>query len=265
MKKKKEYISIIITNFNKEKYIEKSLQSITSQNYKNYEIIVFDDCSTDNSINLIKKFKKIKLIKNNKKKFITGPLNQINGILKAFSICKGNLICLLDSDDRFEKNKLKEINNFFFKNSSIDFVVNFPQKKSNFNLKRIHVDNSIWPSIFPTSCISFRRSFFIKFKKKLISEGFPNLEIDARLIIYAYHISLNKKITIMSKKLTKYVKSHNNISSYYSKFSINWWRKRKEAFDYLRYILKTKNKNFIRSLDYFVTNMIYLLTLFKKN
>jgi len=69
----------------------------------------------------------------------------------------------------------------------------------------------------------------------------------------------------MGKKLTKYVKSHNNISSYYSKFSINWWRKRKEAFDYLRYILKTKNQNFIRSLDYFVTNMIYLLTLFKKN
>jgi len=265
MKKKKENISIIITNFNKEKYIEKSLQSIISQNYNNYEIIIFDDCSTDNSINLIKKYKKIKLIKNKKKKFIAGPLNQINGILKAFSICKGKLICLLDSDDGFEKNKLKEINDFFFKNSTVDFVVNFPQKKSNFNLKRIHVDNSIWPSIFPTSCISFRRSFFIKFKKKLISKNFPNLEIDARLMIYAYHFSHNKKVTIMNKKLTKYVKSNNSISSNYSKFSINWWHKRKEAFDYLRYILKTKNKNFIRSLDYFITNMIYLLTLFKKN
>ena len=265
MKKKKEYISIIITNYNKEKYIVKSLQSITNQNYKNYEIILFDDCSTDNSINLIKKFKNVRLIKNHKKKFISNPLNQINGILKAFSICKGKLICLLDSDDQFEKNKLREINDFFLKNSKIDFVVNFPQKKSNFNLKRIQVDNSIWPSIFPTSCISFRRSFFIKFKKKLISKNFPNLEIDARLMIYAYHNSLNKKITILNKKLTKYIKSHNNISSYYSKFSINWWCKRKEAFDYLRYVLKTKNKNFVRSLDYFVTNMIYLLIPIKKN
>ena len=91
--KKKEYISIIITNYNKEKYIVKSLQSITNQNYKNYEIILFDDCSTDNSINLIKKFKNVRLIKNHKKKFISNPLNQINGILKAFSICKGKLIC----------------------------------------------------------------------------------------------------------------------------------------------------------------------------
>jgi len=265
MKKKKVYISIIITNFNKEKYIVKSIESIINQNYINYEIIIFDDCSTDNSINLIKKFKKIKLIKNDKKKFITGPLNQINGILKAFSICRGKLICLLDSDDRFKNNKLREINNFFLKNSKIDFVVNFPQKKSNFNLKRIHADNSIWPSIFPTSCISFRRSFFIKFKKKLVSNNFPNLEIDARLMIYAYHINRYKQIAILNKKLTKYIKSQNNISSYYSKFSINWWRKRKEAFDYLRFILKTKNKNFIRSLDYIVTNVIYYFTLFKKN
>ena len=265
MKKKKEYISIIITNFNKEKYIVKSIESVVNQNYSNFEIVVFDDCSTDNSINLIKKFKKIKLIKNHKKKFVSGPLNQVYGISKAFNVCKGELICLLDSDDRFEKNKLKEINDFFLKNTLINFVVNFPQKRSNFNLKRVQVDNSIWPSIFPTSCISFRRSFFIKFKKKLISKNFPNLEIDARLMIYAYHISLNKKITILNKKLTKYIKSHNNISSYYSKFSINWWCKRKEAFDYLRYVLKTKNKNFVRSLDYFVTNMIYLLIPIKKN
>ena len=265
MKKKNEFISVIITNFNKEKYIINSLKSIINQDYNNFEIIVFDDCSTDNSINLIKKFKNVKLIENKKKEFVSGPLNQINGIIKALSICKGKIICLLDSDDKFEKNKLKEISNFFLNNSYDDFVVNFPQKSSNFTLKRVHVDNSIWPSIFPTSCISFRKPFFLKFKKRLISKNLPNLEIDARLMIYAYHHSKEKKINIINKKLTKYVKSHNNISSYYSKFSINWWHKRKEAFDYLRYILQTKNKNFIRSLDFFVTNMIYFLTFFKKN
>jgi len=265
MSKKKEFISIIITNFNKEIYLAKSLNSVLNQNYKNFEIILFDDCSTDNSINIIKKFKKIRLIRNNKKKFKTGPLNQIYGILKAFSISKGNLICLLDSDDKFEKKKLNEINNLFKKKPLIDFIVNLPKENSNFFLKRREVDNSNWPSIFPTSCISFRRSFFLKFKKKIIPNKYPNLEIDARLIIYAYHHSLNKKMTIINKKLTKYVKSYNSISSNYPKFSINWWLKRKEAFDYLRFILKEKKKIFIISLDYFVTNIIYLfLTLFKK-
>lgn len=265
MNKKKEFISVIITNFNKERYLSKSLNSVFNQNYKNFEIILFDDCSTDSSIDIIKKFKKIRLIKNNKKRFTSGPLNQIYGILRAFSISKGKLICLLDSDDKFEKKKLNEINNFFKKNLSIDFITNLPKGNSNFSLKRREANNSNWPSIFPTSCISFRRSFFLKFKEKITSKRFPNLEIDARLIIYAHHYSLKKKITIINKKLTEYVKSYNSISSYYPKFSINWWLKRKEAFDYLKFILKGKKEIFIISLDYFVTNIIYfLLTLFKK-
>ena len=48
-------------------------------------------------------------------------------------------------------------------------------------------------------------------------------------MIYANHYSLNKKITIIYKKLTEYVKSYNSISSHNPKFSINWWLKRKEA------------------------------------
>lgn len=264
MNNKKEFISVIITNYNKEKYIKKTIQSIINQNYKNFEIIIFDDCSSDNSIKLIKKFKKIKLIRNTKKKYKTGPLNQINGILKSFNISKGKLICLLDADDKFEKDKLNQINNFFLNNSSKNFVVNLPQNNSNFNLKRINVDNSTWPSIFPTSCISFRRSFFSDFKKNIIFNKFPNLEIDARLIIYAFHSK--KDMNIIHKNLTEYVDSDISISSNYLKFSINWWYKRKEAFDYLRYILKKQKIIFIKSLDYYLTNMIYFfLNLLKKN
>ena len=64
----KNYISILITNYNKEKFLKKSLSSVVSQSFKNYEIIFYDDASTDNSINIVKKFKKVKLIKNFKKK-----------------------------------------------------------------------------------------------------------------------------------------------------------------------------------------------------
>jgi len=262
--KKKEFISVLITNFNKEKYILKSLTSVMNQSYDNFETIVFDDKSTDNSIQKLKKIKTIKLIRNKKKKLTTGPLNQINGILEAFNVSKGKIICLMDADDEFKKKKLYEINKFFFNNHNIDFVLNFPQQNSNFNLKRTKVNNSIWPSIFPTSCISFRRSFFKQFKKNLLSKKCPNLEIDARLIIYAYHHEQNK-INYINISLTNYIKNDDGISSYYPKFSLNWWYKRKEAFDYLIYILKTKNKKFIKSPDYFMTNMISIfLKIFKK-
>ena len=106
----KNYISILITNYNKEKFLKKNLLSVVNQSIKNYEILFYDDASTDNSINIVKEFKKIKLIKNPKKNNIKSPpLNQINGIIKAFKSSKGNIICLLDSDDIFKKNKLKKI------------------------------------------------------------------------------------------------------------------------------------------------------------
>ena len=60
---KKKLASIIVTNYNKEKYLKKSVTSLVSQSYSKKEIIIYDDSSTDNSINIIQKFKSIKLIK----------------------------------------------------------------------------------------------------------------------------------------------------------------------------------------------------------
>ena len=59
--------SILITNYNKGKYIEKTINSCLKQKIKKFEILVYDDCSTDNSLNILKKFKNIKIIKNKKK------------------------------------------------------------------------------------------------------------------------------------------------------------------------------------------------------
>ena len=67
LKKKNLLVSILITNFNKEKFIEKTLQSCVNQNFREKQILVYDDASTDNSYNIIKKFKGIKIIINKKK------------------------------------------------------------------------------------------------------------------------------------------------------------------------------------------------------
>ena len=76
-------ISILITNYNNEKFIKKTLESCFDQSYRNKEIIVFDDKSTDKSLNILQNYtKKIILIKNNSKKN-SAPLNQINGIIKS--------------------------------------------------------------------------------------------------------------------------------------------------------------------------------------
>ena len=249
----KNYISILITNYNKDLFLNRSLQSVCNQNFKNYEIILFDDCSTDNSIKIIKKFKKIKLINNKSKKKKTGPLNQINGIIECFKKSKGNLICLLDADDVFKKNKLTEINKFFNDNKNLNCVFDMPiNTLSQFNLKNKLKNYSIWSTIFPTSCISVRKNFLKSFLKNVDKANFPHLEIDARLSIFSKFYM--NEYNILSKKLTYYNYDKNGITANIKKYSKIWWIRRSEAFTYLRAIIKKRKIFFIFSLDYYLTS-----------
>ena len=92
----------------------------------------------------------------NKKIYSTSALNQIYG-LKAFSKSRGKIICLMDSDDYFKKNKLFEINKYFELNMK-KVLYNLPvvAKGNNFNILKIK-RNRVWPVIFPTSCIFKKR------------------------------------------------------------------------------------------------------------
>ena len=75
---KNKLASIIIVNFNNAKLLNESINSALNQTYRYKEVIVVDDFSSDNSLQVLKKFKKkIKIILN-KKKNIKGSYNQIN-------------------------------------------------------------------------------------------------------------------------------------------------------------------------------------------
>jgi glycosyltransferase involved in cell wall biosynthesis len=253
---KKNFVSILITNYNKSRYLKKTISSCLNQNFDNKEILVFDDCSTDDSLKILNKFKKIKVIRNKKKKFKSGPLNQIYGLNELFKISKGNIIFLLDSDDMFRKNKLFEISKIFKKNKKINFIQDTPLinlfKKKMLLKKKKHFF-SIWPSFFPTSCITFERSFFQNFLKVLRKNEFPNLEIDARLSIYAH---IRKQFFMTKKCLTIYNYDEDGISSKYKKFSKNWWKKRDEAFSYMIFLMKKFNIKFFLGPDFYLTKII---------
>ena len=227
---KEEFASILITNFNKGKFLKDTVISCFNQNYSKKEILVFDDCSTDNSIKLLKKFRYLKIFKNKKKKFKSGPLNQIYGI-----------------------NKLK-----FKKNKNLKFIQDQPYlnyKKKYMLLKKKYHIFSIWPSFYPTSCIAMRKNFFKEFLKYVETKKFPNLEIDARLSMFAF---LSQNFNIEKKSLTIYNYDESGVTSNYSKFSINWWKKRNEAFNYFIFLSKKLNLRFSKSPDYFITKFINL-------
>ena len=256
---KKNYVSILITNYNKEKYIRNTINSCLKQDFKKKEILVFDDCSSDKSSEILETYKKkIKLIKNKKKKFSSGPLNQINGILRLFNKSQGEIIFLLDGDDIFKKNKLKFIFKLFSKNKNLDFIQDIPylmNQNKLMTLKKKDHSYSIWPKFYPTSCISVRRNFFLSFLKYLEKNKYPNLEIDARLSIFAFQ---KKKFSIVKKNLTNYNFDKSGITSKYRKYSVSWWKKRKEAFDYLMKLNSKLKIKFYYGIDYFLTRLINL-------
>ena len=251
----KNFISILITNYNKGKFLDKTLRSIDLQSFKNYEVIIYDDCSTDNSIEIIKKFKNIKLIKNLKKNTNPCPRNQIYGTIKCFNKSRGNLICLLDADDFFLKKKLQYVNDFFKKNKELNCLFNLPKSnKAQFNMKIKKNKGSIWPTIFPTSCISFRRGFFMNFIRYAKVNNYQHLEIDSRITIFSSFFY--EEYNVLNRKLTIYNYDENGITANINKLSLKWWHRRKEAYLYLKFIMRSKNKTFLTSLDYKVTNFV---------
>jgi glycosyltransferase involved in cell wall biosynthesis len=102
-------ISIIVACYNSSKTIKKTIQSLKNQKYSNYELIIVDGGSTDNTIELIKSFK----ISNIK---IISALDKGIGDAwnKGLKLSKGNIIGILNSDDYYEKNIFNKIDNFFF-------------------------------------------------------------------------------------------------------------------------------------------------------
>ena len=140
---------------------------------------------------------------------------------------------------------------------NFDCVFNLPKlnkKKFIFNEKN-RKNYSIWPTIIPTSCISFKRSFFKKFLKLIEKNKYENLEIDARLTIFSKFF-LNQ-FNLIPIRLTYYSIDPNGITSKIKKLSIRWWIRRYEAFKYLEFILKKRKKPFKPSLDYYLTCLIF--------
>lgn len=104
----KSLISIIIANFNGEKYLNTCLSSVLKSSFKNFEILIVDDGSADNSLNIIEKFRKqdsrIILLRNEKNLGAAASRNR--AIVKA----KGSIIVFLDNDTKVTPRWLDELN-----------------------------------------------------------------------------------------------------------------------------------------------------------
>lgn len=112
-------VSIYTPTYNCGKYLETAIESVLSQTYQDFELIIIDDGSTDNTELILEKYKdnpKIKIIKN-KKNF-----GFVKSAIKAIKLSRGEYIMRLDADDYLDENALMIMTNILDKHPEIGMV-----------------------------------------------------------------------------------------------------------------------------------------------
>ena len=123
--------SIITPSFNQGQYIEQTINSVLSQNYPNLEYIIIDGGSTDNTVEIIKKYEK------HLKYWVSEPdKGQSHAINKGFKMATGDIIAWLNSDDMYMQNTLSYVAEEFIDNPDVDIiygdVINFSETKKDY-------------------------------------------------------------------------------------------------------------------------------------
>ena len=108
----KDLVSIITPTYNCAKFIGATIESVLNQTYQNFEMIIVDDASKDNTEEVVKSFKdkRIKYIRLSKN---SGPAVARN---RAMEEARGKYMAFLDSDDLWKREKLEKQINFIKKN-----------------------------------------------------------------------------------------------------------------------------------------------------
>lgn len=130
----KELVSIITPSYNSERFISETISSIINQTYINWELLITDDCSKDNTISIVKSFQK----NDSRIKLFVLKTNGGAGLARNNSIrnAKGRYIAFCDSDDQWKIDKIEKQLSFMNRNSlkftysSYDVVDEFGSFKS---------------------------------------------------------------------------------------------------------------------------------------
>lgn len=206
-------ISVVIPLFNKAKSVKQTVDSILNQTYKNFEIIIVNDGSTDNSLEILSEYtdKRIKILT----QFNKGVSASRNyGIINS----NFNLIALIDADDLWESHFLEEMNKLTidFPEASLygcacKYICDNQNKITNFGITdnfRGYLENyfeiAIDNTLFNSSSVILKKNEFLElgcFDESL----FKGEDIDMWI-----KFALNKKLAYINKPLSSYILDADN-------------------------------------------------------
>jgi glycosyltransferase involved in cell wall biosynthesis len=160
--------SVVIPVFNAQKTIVQTISSCINQTYTNYEILIIDDCSNDETVNIIKSnfvSHKIKLFQFDTNKGVSKARNF------GWENANGDYITFLDSDDIWHTQKL-EILNELLQNSEIEFLghnytndIKQFEISSSIKLARLNFYKLLLRNYFNTSCFVIKNTINFRFNE----------------------------------------------------------------------------------------------------
>jgi len=169
-------ISIVTPSYNQGNYIEDAIKSVMEQNYNHFEHIIIDNCSTDNTIDILKRYTHLKWTSEPDK-------GQSDAINKGFKKATGDIIGWLNADDYYSPGTFRKVAEKLI-NIKIDGIysnLTLVNKDKSFRKNLITHKSSKWYSLF--YCYIPSATFF--FKRKIIEEG---IYIDPD-----FHIAMDKE------------------------------------------------------------------------
>ncbi len=191
---KSPLVSILMPVYNNEAYVKEAIDSMLCQTLSDFELIVLDDCSTDNGVEIIREIDDKRIIYYCNEKNI-GLANNLNVGLK---MAKGKYIARMDGDDISLPTRLKTQIDFLEKNTNIDLC--------SCGLEKFGTENDIWvretdpekvkitmmffsPVLHATSV--WRREAFEKHNLYYSQDAFPTIE--QKIETKRYKINISKK------------------------------------------------------------------------
>jgi len=222
--KDKLKISIVTPSYNQGNFIEKTINSIFNQNYENFEHIIIDGGSTDNTIEIIKCYKHLKWISEK-------DSGQANALNKGFALATGDIFAWLNSDDYFEANIFSTVSEYFNNHPDCDFLYGDITyvNKNNEKLFEINGDEINYDSLLRNPDLIRQPSFFWR-KEKFYEFGGINESLN---LVFDYELFLKftkaKKPCYLNKNFSYYriyeeTKTHSN--------------RKKQAIEILKVMLK---------------------------
>tara|TARA_B100000780_G_scaffold276767_1_gene246013 strand:+ start:300 stop:1187 length:888 start_codon:yes stop_codon:yes gene_type:complete len=271
--KNKNLVTIILNCYNGEKYLIEALKSIENQTYKNWELVFWDNLSTDKSKEILKSFKnkKFRYFKSKKHTSLYSARNL--AIRKA----KGEYISFLDCDDTWENNKLKkQIKLFEDKKVAVVYGNLFVKKNKkirkyyNYNLKKGYLYKDLIQNYnIGILTVVIKKKILIK-EKKIFNNKY-NIIGDFDLFL---RLSKKYYFQVVQKPVATYRIHNKNLSLLNRKLEVDeykdWYKKNKNQLDseekkiVLKKITSIEftsykfEKNIFKTLKFFIKNKKYL-------